>query len=218
MDKRLFTFYVLVASCLIALTYFVQRYPISRFDIYVTQEIQDFKMGNFTSLMEFISLFGNPVGATLSIIIASLFFFLTYHRREAWFTLAVVLPDLSNILMKILIHRPRPTLENAKIVLKFTQSAFPSGHVVHYVVFFGFLLTVMLVHKNIPLFWRIFIGTISTFLILTVSISRVYLGAHWATDVVGGYLFGFIYLGIILKFYLHRGGPKNPEFFANKTQ
>ena len=208
MDKRLLTFYVLVASSLIALTYFVQKYPISSFDIYVTREIQEFKIGHFTSLMEFISLFGNPVGATLSIIIASLFFFLTYHRREVWFTLAVILPDLSNILMKILIHRPRPTLENAKIVLTFTQSGFPSGHVVHYVVFFGFLLTVMVVQKNISLFGRVFIGTISTFLIVTVSISRIYLGAHWATDVLGGYLFGFIYLGIILKFYLKDPGFK----------
>ena len=83
-----------------------------------------------------------------------------------------------------------------------SSSGFPSGHVVHYVVFFGFLLTVMLVHKNISLFLKIFVGTLSAFLILAISISRIYIGAHWATDVMGGYLFGFIYLGIILKLYL----------------
>ena len=49
---------------------------------------------------------------------------------------------------------------------------------------------------------NIIIGVSSVVLILTISISRIYLGAHWATDVLGGYLFGFIYLGIILKFYL----------------
>ena len=167
-------------------------------------------MGNFASLMKFISIFGDPVILPLSIIFTSLFFFVTYNRREAFFTLAVILPDLSNILIKILIHRPRPTLENAKILLKFTQSGFPSGHVVHYVVFFGFLLTVMCVNKKIPSFWRIFIGILSAFLILTISISRIYLGAHWATDVIGGYLFGFAYLGIILKFYLKDLKFKHP--------
>jgi undecaprenyl-diphosphatase len=64
------------------------------------------------------------------------------------------------------------------------------------------------VKKNISLFWRIFVGAFSAFLILSVSISRIYLGAHWATDVMGGYLFGFIYLGIILKFYLKDPGFK----------
>jgi undecaprenyl-diphosphatase len=108
------------------------------------------------------------------------------------------------MLMKILIHRARPTPEDAKILSTFTQSSFPSGHVVHYVVFFGFLIAAMIVNKNISSFWRIFVGILSAFLILTVSISRIYLGAHWATDVLGGYLFGFIYLGIMLKFYLNR--------------
>ena len=202
MNKRLLIFYAFIVSSILGLIFFVHYYPTSPFDVYVTQEIQELKMGNFASLMKFISIFGDPVILPLSIIFTSLFFFVTYNRREAFFTLAVILPDLSNILIKILIHRPRPTLENAKILLKFTQSGFPSGHVVHYVVFFGFLLTVMCVNKKIPSFWRIFIGILSAFLILTISISRIYLGAHWATDVIGGYLFGFAYLGIILKFYL----------------
>jgi membrane-associated phospholipid phosphatase len=137
-------------------------------------------------------------------------FFLTYRGREAYFTLAVILPDLFNMLIKILIHRPRPTLEDARILLKFAQTGFPSGHVVHYVVFFGILLAVMIVDKTISSFWRISVGILSTFLIFTVSISRIYLGAHWATDVIGGYLFGSVYLGIILKFYLRNHKSNHP--------
>jgi undecaprenyl-diphosphatase len=132
---------------------------------------------------------------------------LTYRRREAYFTLAVVLPDFFNMLVKILVHRPRPTSVDARVLLQFTQTGFPSGHVVHYVVFFGFLLTVMIVNKDISLSWRIMVGMLCSFLIFTVSISRIYLGAHWATDVIGGYLFGLIYLGIMLKYYL-----KDPKF------
>ena len=207
MNKRLLAFYALVAVSIMGLIFFVLNYPISSFDLHITQEIQEQRAWDLTPLMKFVSIFGDPRIGPLSIIIVSLLFFLAYHRREAYFALVVILPDLFNILIKILIHRPRPTLEDAKILSKFTQSGFPSGHVVHYVVFFGFLFAVMIVGKNIALFWRIFVGIFSAFLILTVSISRIFLGAHWATDVIGGYLFGFVYLGIILTFYL-----KVPEF------
>ncbi len=197
----------MILVCIIGLTIFVEYHPISNFDLLTTREIQEQRSWNPTLLMEFISVFGDAVGASLSIVIASLLFFMTYRRREAWFTLAVITPDLFNMLIKILIHRPRPTLEEARILLKFSQTGFPSGHVVHYVVFFGFLLAVMIMDKTISTFWRMFVGILSTFLIFTVSISRIYLGAHWATDVIGGYLFGFVYLAIILQFYL-----RDPKF------
>ena len=140
MSKHLIAFYVLVVVSIIGLTIFVEIYPISSFDLHMTQEIQEQRAWDLTRPMKFISFFGDSVGAPLSVIIASLFFFLTSRRREAWFTLAVIIPDLFNMLVKLLIHRPRPTLEDAKIFLTFTQTGFPSGHVVHYVVFFWFSL------------------------------------------------------------------------------
>ena len=204
MNKRLFAFYALVAVSIIGLTYFVKTYPISRFDLHMSHEIQKQNGWDLTFIMKFISIFYNAGIGPLSIIFASLFFYLARLRRESCFTLAVFLPDLLNMLMKILIHRARPTPEDAQILSTFTQSSFPSGHVVHYVVFFGFLIAVMVVNKNISSFWRFFVCIFSAFLILTVSISRIYLGAHWVTDALGGYLFGSIYLGIMLKFYLNR--------------
>ena len=216
-NRELFVFYALVAVSVIGLTYFVQSYPISGFDLYMTREIQQQSGWGLTFLMKFISSFYDPVMGTLSVIVAALFFFINHHRREVWFTLAVAIPDLLNLLLKILIHRARPTPEDAKVLLVFTQSSFPSGHVVHYVVFFGFLIAVMIANKYISTFWRFFVGITSAFLIMTVSVSRIYLGAHWATDVLGGYLFGCIFLGIMLKFYLSGGGLKNPQLLESKA-
>jgi len=202
MNKHLLALYALIVVSIIGLTFFVQYYPVSFFDLDITREIQEIKMGHLTRVMELISIFGNSAGMPISVIFAALMFYFTYHRRESCFVFAVLIADLLNLLIKILVHRPRPTLADAKILLIFTQSSFPSGHVVHYVVFFGFLLAVMIVKKQIPAFFRVLIGAFSGFLILTISFSRIYLGAHWATDVLGGYLFGFIYLAILLTFYL----------------
>lgn len=201
LNKRLLVFYTLIVVSIIGLTVFVQINPLSSFDLDITREIQKQRGWDPTLLMTMISAFGGAAGGTLSIVIPSLVFFLTHRRRESAFTLSVILPDLCNIVVKALIDRPRPTLDHARILTTFTETGFPSGHVVHYVSLFGFLLAVMIVDKSISLWWRILVGVVSAFLIITVSVSRIYLGAHWATDVIGGYLFGIVYLGITLRYY-----------------
>ena len=211
--KRRWAFYGIITISLAVLIFFIMKYPVSIFDYYITHEIQQIKRGDFGSLLAFISIFGNSAIMSLSVIYASLFFYWTNFRRESKFVLGVMVIDTLNFLVKLLINRPRPTAKDVKVLLHFDYPGFPSGHVVHYVAFFGFLLTVMIVNKKVPLFWRILIGAFSIFLILTISVSRIYLGAHWATDVIGAYLFGILFLGMLLTFYL-----KIPEKVSEKIE
>src|SRR6185436_7935994 len=104
---------------------------------------------------------------------------------------SIFLADWFNHSLKVLINRPRPSRELVEVLQRFDQISFPSGHVVHYVVFFGFLFAVMLANSRINLFTRVLVSIICIFLIMGVSVSRIYLGAHWATDVIGGYIMGF---------------------------
>jgi undecaprenyl-diphosphatase len=80
--------------------------------------------------------------------------------------------------------------------------SYPSGHVVFFTVFFGFLIAAMFFTKKIPRLMRVFIASTSGALIILVSLSRIYLGAHWLTDVIAGYLLGIVLLSILLYFYL----------------
>jgi len=144
---------------------------------------------------------GGPVVLTFVTVAIAGFLLVIRRRADAVLIAASVGGgSLLSTVFKIAFDRPRPDLVPQAVAI--ASASFPSGHVVHYVVFFGFLITAMLVNKGFPLFWRLFVSIISAFLICSVSISRIYLGAHWATDVLGGYLFGCIYLGVMLKFYL----------------
>jgi len=72
LNKRLLVFYTFIAGTIMGLIFFVHYHPTSSFDIYVTHEIQELKMGNFTSVIKFISMFYNPVVMPLSVILGKI--------------------------------------------------------------------------------------------------------------------------------------------------
>jgi membrane-associated phospholipid phosphatase len=114
------------------------------------------------------------------------------RARRAVITLLgiVLVGQFVKVGIKHLVARPRPT---AEIVNVFTSASevysFPSGHTVLYTVFFGFLLYVTYTKvKSGALRWPLVV--LLSVPLLTVAVSRVYLGAHWLSDTLGGYLLG----------------------------
>ncbi len=184
----------------VILSVLVHYHPTPFVDVAITKEIQE---GGTTYLpaMQAVSFFGEPPVAFVTVLIAAIAFFLIRRRREALFALATLLASGANAIIKIIIHRPRPTDTLVSVYQQLTDPSFPSGHVVFYVVFFGFLATAMIVIKKIPQLWRVLVSAASLALILFVSVSRIYLGAHWASDVIGGYCVGIIFLSVLLYFY-----------------
>jgi membrane-associated phospholipid phosphatase len=105
------------------------------------------------------------------------------------------------MLVKLIVGRPRPDGSFVQILQNATDPSFPSGHVVHYVVFFGFLYVVLFSLWRPGKLAKMIVSIAFFGLVGSISFSRVYLGVHWATDVIGGYLFGFSMLWILLHFY-----------------
>ena len=76
--------------------------------------------------------------------------------------------------------------------------SFPSGHAMISVLFFGSII--YLVNKHNLKYKKLITFSLSTFILL-IGISRIYLGVHYLTDVVGGYLLGFIVLFLIIHLF-----------------
>jgi undecaprenyl-diphosphatase len=174
------------------------------FDADISGIIRQDRGKGFSALMGFISWWGMDYKMIYSVLCAAFLFFVASYKREAWFTLSVLIADIINIFLKLIINRHRP--DEVVIFPRFQQASFPSGHVVHYVVFFGFILAVMLVNSRINLVLRWSTGLLCIFLMGGISVARIYLNTHWATDILAAYIIGFMMLGIIILLYL-KGKP-----------
>ena len=114
---------------------------------------------------------------------------------------------LVRTLIKQTIHRPRPHFPFVRANKKKSKGkSFPSGHVVSAVNLWGWLFALGLLIRQKSLPGRRVLMTLAAFCVGVTGPSRIYLGDHWVTDVLGGYLFGGGWLGLTLYAYLHLRG------------
>ena len=185
------------------LTLFVWVLPTSVVDIEFSEEIQEHQSPVLDALMKAISWFGSNIGAVVSILVATLAFYLSRRRREAIFTLASMLSLPAIVGAKLIMNRQRPTADLVRVVYEAQFQSFPSGHVTFYTVFFGFLAYLMYRMDIWTYGIRLTVGVTSLVLVFLVPVSRVYLGVHWGTDVLAGFFLGLVLLIGLLSWYSH---------------
>ena len=177
---------------------FIQFFPGDRS---MTRTLQKQHNPLICRLMIAISEPGFPkVGVPLTLSIAGIFWALRF-RLEAIFILLSSSSNILNWMVKRLIKRPRPTEELVTVTRVINEPSFPSGHVMHYINWFG-LLTYLLATN-----WRSgkVRNTLIAFCISLIALigpSRVYLGAHWPSDVMAGYIYGGLWFGGVMALYL----------------
>ena len=113
---------------------------------------------------------------------------------DAVFLAVSTLAPVVNLGIKELVERPRPDMD-LWLVME-TGFAFPSGHAVFAAAFFGALMVPLVRWPCLarrPVL-RLALQAALALLILAVGFSRVYLGVHWPSDVIAGFLFGGLYL------------------------
>jgi len=112
----------------------------------------------------------------------------------------LILVFLLNRLIKIIVARPRPEVLRLEYE---TGYSFPSGHAMVSCAFYG-LIIVLINKSKIKKIYKKILTIVLSLLILFIGISRVFLGVHYATDVICGFIFALMYLFIFCKYTINR--------------
>ncbi len=196
--------YFLIFLLFTALAWFVHFNPVIPVDVAITKEFQENPSSALQSFMIAVSFLGNqPLLFFALILVTAIAFWLVRLRLEALIIVAhSIISSCLNVLIKLLVSRPRPTANLVTIFQQASGLSFPSGHVMSYVAFWGLLFSFGLILFNKRRWWHYVLLIIPALFVILVGPSRIYLGDHWASDVLGGYLFGGLLLGITLWIYL----------------
>jgi membrane-associated phospholipid phosphatase len=212
----LLAMYLWLLSGALMLSWIARRTDLFPGDRPITRALQSQRHPWMRRFMLGISEIGFPeMSVPLTLGISAIFWALRF-RLEALFLLLTSASGLLNALVKRLIKRPRPAKEMVTVVRVINEPSFPSGHVMHYMNFFGLLIYLLATNWRSGRLRNILI-TICTALILLIGPSRVYLGAHWPSDVMAGYIYGGLWFGGLMALYLrikawiHPPKGKTPE-------
>lgn len=192
---------VITAVAFAILAYLVKFTPSFQVDLTITQTIQRINIPFFGFVMDLISWIGfGPQVFIITVLIGLVVYGLGLHWEAVMVVLAAVLSSSINVLVKDLVQRPRPTAALVNVFSSLSSYSFPSGHVMYFLGVFGFLmfLTFSLLKPSLK---RSVILIFFGILIVLIGISRVYMGQHWASDVLGSYLLGSLTLVAIIQIY-----------------
>ena len=189
--------WILFLICLIIFIFLsgkVIEYQIMKQDITFYNILRKyFIKDSITPYMKIITNFG---GATCLITITILLLILIKNKKIGLITLTnLVLITILNQILKIVLKRPIPTEFR---IINETGYSFPSGHSMISMAFYGLLI--YLIYKKIKnKYLKATLIIILLLLILAIGISRIYLGVHYVSDVIGGFLISMSYLIVYIK-------------------
>lgn len=198
----LFEAYLVIAMAgfllLAFISWQVEYFPV---DLYLTRLIQNLDIFGLPTLMIWVSWLGNgSTGSIVLLVLTGLIYLLGFRTEAGVALLAGLVSWGGNTVIKLIISRPRPAADLVSVARELDSFSFPSGHVMFYTGFFGFLF--FLAFTELRSSWiRTTLLVLFGGLVLLVGPSRIFLGAHWASDVLGAYLASSLILFAIIETY-----------------
>lgn len=196
--------YAIVLILFGLLAVWVHFHSVLPVDIAITQEFQENPSPWLRYSMLAVSYFGSTILVIVLVIaLTAAIFWAVGLRLEAITVISLsAASTILNGLIKLIVARPRPMAPLVEVIQVVGGQSFPSGHVMLYIAFWGLLFSLVIILFQGKRWWRIALLIIPALFVILVGPSRIYLGAHWASDVLGAYLIGGVLLGVALSIYL----------------
>ncbi len=190
------------------ITFDVIAKEVSATDMSIMNFVYIFRNLSFAKYFLFFTDIGDWQGVVIFGIVFILFLLMMGKRREAIFSsFTLLFGEMSYALIKIIIARPRPSIFYSLVPR--SGFSFPSGHSVGSMVFYGFTgYLIMRMLKKRSLKYLVLIAT--AVIILSIGFSRIYLGVHWTSDVLGGWTLG-LSIAVFSAFLLKEAEGKRPR-------
>ena len=188
---------MLIASLILLIIFiffvFLRNY-FNIIDDFVYSLVKPLISNDITNIMQFITFFSDPIWCIL--LSCLMILFVKNKKISKAFILNLILVFLLNYVLKILFSRNRPADINLIVETGFS---FPSGHAMMSLGIYGFLIYLLLLSDKNKI--SKIIGTcFLILLIFLIGISRIYLGVHYATDVIAGFVISASYLLLFIRF------------------
>lgn len=175
-----------------------------RADLAIRDWVHHYSSPALTRAAKFASFVGKDVLGGAFVISLLTFAYLRWRRAAVWLIVTMAGGLVLDLSLKYAFHRPRP--EPFFVPVPHTYS-FPSGHALFSVCFYG-VLAGLLADRINSLLLRICIWTVAVVLVIAIGLSRIYLGVHYPTDVLGGYLAAAVWVSSMIAFDHVRGKKK----------
>lgn len=165
---------------------------LSDIDRQITQYVTSFRTPSLTKFFIFVTDIGDLYGYISVILIYFIISYVIYRRKRFVIqsTLVLIVAITSNLILKRFIDRARPGVEH---MVSVETLSYPSGHAMSAMAFYGFLIY-LFTKFRMNKYLRMAIIAVLAFLILSIGISRIYLGVHYPSDIAGGYIAGLIWV------------------------
>lgn len=194
-----FIIFVIGMNVFVELSEEISGKAMKRYDNQITDFITSFRSPELNNFFQFITDLGDVYAYIIATTIAGIFFF--FKLRNKWFVFqllgVLVVSALANIALKRAFNRARPTIDHLVVV---KTLSYPSGHAMSAMAFYGFL-TYLIFQIKMPKWLRAVLTALFVFLILSIGISRIYLGVHFPSDVAGGFIAGLIWVAFCVVLF-----------------
>jgi membrane-associated phospholipid phosphatase len=175
-------------------TVLVVQNAVLPFDVPIARFIQQLNWGPVVYPMELINASAGYWQVVIGAVAVVALLFL--ERRAGWLMLIGSISSLLDNVIKLVISRQRPPADLVHIVSPTTGFSYPSGHAVFF-TWMSFMVAVSIVPKVGPAY-RPFLWIVAATVIALTCVARVWAGAHWPSDVIGGVLLGIGWSAFVL--------------------